>query len=306
MARSPVVTKFEAPDPNAINLTRLLSRLEAVILAPEFGTDSRRLRKSSYERAKVGAVGRARNLEYARTLLLRLEHESSGIKIQSRKQASQTDLRAKRETIKRLNERLYELGQLGAEAVSSDDEDGEDILGEIDGIDDAGETKTTSTPPDLNRSSPLLAQPAAEPSQSPPADTSNVRSRRTPKSPASEDTATTTSTSTSLPQSESLLSHNRSEQEDLTSSLLTMAQSLKTSSKAFASSLESEKETLDRAGEGLEKNATGMAAAEKRMGTLRRMTEGRGWWGRMIMYAWIAGLMFVALFIVAFLPKLRF
>lgn len=108
-----------------------------------------------------------------------------------------------------------------------------------------------------------------------------------------------------LPQTEKLLSHNRMEQEDLTASLLSMAQALKASSQAFASSLESEKEILDRASEGLEKNTAGMQVAEKRTGALRRMTEGKGWLGRMLMYAWIMGLMMIALIIVGFLPKLR-
>ncbi len=85
-----------------------------------------------------------------------------------------------------------------------------------------------------------------------------------------------------------------------------MAQALKASSQSFASSLESEKEVLNRASEGLDKNTSGMEAAEKRMGTLRRMSEGRGWLGRLLMYAWIAGLWVVALIIVVILPKLRF
>ena len=107
-------------------------------------------------------------------------------------------------------------------------------------------------------------------------------------------------------QTEKMLSFNRSEQEDLTASLLTMAQALKVSSEQFATSLDSEKDVLGRASEGLEKNSSGMQAAEKRMTTLRRMTEGRGWIGRMLMYACIAGLWMMALIIVGFLPKLRF
>ncbi len=118
--------------------------------------------------------------------------------------------------------------------------------------------------------------------------------------------STSTERDPTLEQTEKLLSFNRSEQEDLTSSLLTMAQALKASSQAFATSLESEKEVLDRASEGLEKNAAGMGVAEKRMGTLRHMTEGRGWIGRLLMYAWIAGLWLVALIIVVILPKFRF
>ena len=49
-----------------------------------------------------------------------------------------------------------------------------------------------------------------------------------------------------------------------------------------------------------------MEAAQKRVGALRRLTEGRGWWGRMLMYAYIAGLMVLAILIVFVLPKLRF
>lgn len=125
---------------------------------------------------------------------------------------------------------------------------------------------------------------------------------------AGKDVGITTSSDhdPSLADTEKLLSFNRYEQEDLTASLLTMAQALKASSQAFSSSLESEKEIVDRATEGLDKNTTGMGQAEKRMGTLRRMTEGRGWFGRLLIYAWIAGLWLVALVIVLVLPKLRF
>ena len=85
-----------------------------------------------------------------------------------------------------------------------------------------------------------------------------------------------------------------------------MAQKLKESSHAFSESLETEKDILGRAVEGLDKNQIGMEAAQKRMGYLRRMTEGKGWWGRMMMYAWIAALMIIAILIVGVMPKLRF
>lgn len=39
---------------------------------------------------------------------------------------------------------------------------------------------------------------------------------------------------------------------------------------------------------------------------LRRMSEGKGWWGRMMIYLWIFGLWVVALGIVFLGPKLRF
>jgi hypothetical protein len=105
---------------------------------------------------------------------------------------------------------------------------------------------------------------------------------------------------------ETALATHRTEQESLTTSLLTLASQLKSSSEAFQTSLENEKGILNRAVEGLDRNMSGMEAAGKRMGVLRRMTEGRGWWGRMMMYAWIFGLWIVALAIVYLGPKLRF
>jgi hypothetical protein len=85
-----------------------------------------------------------------------------------------------------------------------------------------------------------------------------------------------------------------------------MASALKASSQAFSSSLESEKTVLDSATSGLDKNELGLEAAQRRMGLLRRMSEGKGWWGRMVMYAWIALLMVIAVIIVFVLPKFRF
>lgn len=85
-----------------------------------------------------------------------------------------------------------------------------------------------------------------------------------------------------------------------------MASALKESSRAFATSLEEEKTVLDSATKGLDKNELGLEAASRRMGYLRTMTEGRGWWGRMLMYAWIFGLMVIAILVVFVMPKLRF
>lgn len=105
---------------------------------------------------------------------------------------------------------------------------------------------------------------------------------------------------------EALLSHHSNEQEELTASMLAMAKALKKSSQNFQLSLEEEKELVERAGEGLDRNALGLEAASRRIGYLRQMSEGKGWWGRMMLYAWIFGLMMLAFFIVAFMPKLRF
>ncbi|EFE41229.1 conserved hypothetical protein [Trichophyton verrucosum HKI 0517] len=105
---------------------------------------------------------------------------------------------------------------------------------------------------------------------------------------------------------EASLAQDRQEQESLTDSLLMLAQQLKTSTQTFNTTLESEKSIIDRAVEGLDRNTTGLESAGQKMSMLRRMSEGRGWWGRMLMYLWIFGLWIVAIMIVYVGPKLRF
>jgi len=103
-----------------------------------------------------------------------------------------------------------------------------------------------------------------------------------------------------------LLEANDTESADLTSSLFTLARALKASSTQFSESLTTDTETLNRATEGLDKNTSGMEAAGRRISLLRRMSEGKGWWGRMMLYAWIAGLWVLAILLVFVGPKLRF
>lgn len=99
---------------------------------------------------------------------------------------------------------------------------------------------------------------------------------------------------------------NRTEQEDMTQSLLKMARDLKASSIHFSSSLDSEKDVLDRANAGLDSNVSGVEVANRRLSGLRRLSEGRGWWGRMQLYAIIAGLWLAVLVVFLWVPKLRF
>lgn len=109
-----------------------------------------------------------------------------------------------------------------------------------------------------------------------------------------------------LETTEELMSHNRSEQDALTKGLLGLARSLKESTVNFGASLEAEKDVMKRAEGSLEKSSLGMEAAGRKMGTLRRMSEGQGWWGRVKLYGCIFAL-WVFLFLVVFLgPKLRF
>ncbi len=105
---------------------------------------------------------------------------------------------------------------------------------------------------------------------------------------------------------EAILDLQREQQDALSGSILKLASDLKASSQAFSASLDEDKATLSRAGEGINKTGSSMDAVTRRMGTLQRMTEGEGWWGRMRLYAMIYGLMVVLVLVVFVFPKLRF
>lgn len=296
--RSPAPSGF--PDPTSVNLNRLLSRLEQTVLLEP----SPLLRKSSYERTRVGA-----NIEHARTLLLNLEHTSATISSKSKKTALQNDLQHKRDLIKQLNQRLSELAQLDDSSsegsVDSDEEDQDRFPSYAPRVQADAGIEVTGTGGEGNEAFQDAARNL----------TSQLRRRGGAQD--KEDTATatgnalfpskpTTTVDPSLAQSEAVLSHNRSEQENLTSSLLDMAKQLKQQSLQFGSTLEADKGIVDRTVESLDNNMLGMEAAGQRMGTLRRMTEGRGWWARMKLYALIFGLWVVAFLIVFVGPKIRF
>ncbi|KAF2143430.1 uncharacterized protein K452DRAFT_247990 [Aplosporella prunicola CBS 121167] len=323
MARTSTAPAPAAPaptDPTLTSLTRLLARLSQTLLSSSAPPT---LRSSSDTRTRVGA-----NLEHARNLLLRLEHDAAAIKIQSRKQALQADLAAKRDTIKLLNQRLYELNQVGdTETDTDEDEEDERSAGRdaSDSSDDDDDENAPSYAPALRDTSDTLDREHREPSNNTAlhAAAENVasalRARRpqqgtssSSSSPSSNNDKNTTQAKATgahnphLRAHETHMTHQRSEQETLTTSLLDMAQALKQSSMRFSASLDAEKDVLNRAGKGLDRSAEGMDSAGKRMGTLRRMTEGKGWWGRVIMYAWIGGLWILVLVIMFVLPKLRF
>lgn len=112
-------------------------------------------------------------------------------------------------------------------------------------------------------------------------------------------------TASAIPTEASLVTE-RSEQEDMTASLVQLAGQLKSSTTAFHQLLEADKSVLERAVEGLDRNVAGLDATGRRMGRLTQMAEGRGMWGRAIMYIWIFALWVVVLLVVFVMPKLRF
>ncbi|KAL5119887.1 hypothetical protein ACEQ8H_002249 [Pleosporales sp. CAS-2024a] len=300
MASAQMRSPQSSSDTTSINLNRLLSRLERVVLQEP----TPQLRKSSYERARVSA-----NIEHARTLLLNLEHSASTIPSKTKKTALQADLQNKRDVIKQLHQRIHELGQLddtdSRGSIDSDEEDLDEIPSYAPRVEaDAGRELTTSS-----QGNEALRSAAENL-------TSSIRRRGKPEDKEGVQTASgnslfqakgsSTTGNASHAKTEALLSHNRNEQENLTTSLLDMARQLKQQSMHFGQTLEGDKGILDRAVSGLDKNQLGMEAASQRMGTLRRMTEGKGMLARIKLYAMIAGL-WIAAFLVVFVgPKIRF
>ena len=115
-----------------------------------------------------------------------------------------------------------------------------------------------------------------------------------------------TSTTTATTKNTSLLESADTLHADLTSSLVGLATQLKLSAQAFSDDLADDAQQVSNTEEALSKNKSGLDAATQRMGLLRRMSEGRWWWGRMVLYAGI-GVLWVVLVLVVFVgPKLRF
>ncbi|CAN8096698.1 unnamed protein product [Discula destructiva] len=332
-------------DPLA-DLGRLLSRLQQTLLRADAERE-RRLRNSEYERQKL-----AFNIDYARTLLTRMEQDAFGIKVLTRKQQTQTDLNRKRELLDNLTYRLKELEEIGACAPDdgNSSSEGEDILNEIimtpsDSVDsrstdlptqgseeeeneaeDAyGRREYEAQSTDHARHGQAVESLADFLSEEHDVVTSQDLRPRGKQAAASEvekhhdiDTAQSTGATRSLlfgdrskeisevATSEAILDHQRKEQEIVTEDLLRMANQLKLSSQKFGEALQEDTEVLSRAGEGLSKNELSLEAAARRMGAITKMTEGKGMFGRLMLYAWIFGLMVVMILVVFVLPKLRF
>ncbi|KAK7935308.1 synaptobrevin [Apiospora marii] len=356
LTQEPMTPRRSVSNPDSLtDLNRLLARLQQNVLQAN-AEQERRLRTSEYERNKVGI-----NLEYARTLLTKVEQDASSVKVHARRQDLQADLNRKREVFEQLAERLRELEDLSIDSDEEDesDEDSEDLLAGIihtpsespnprrpdddentgrdasfeQGEDDEAEITVLHVPQSAtsSQSKPTATvqptAPASRTSEQPGTATSQtVRTRGKGGAETSQagayggDTADTTarnqlfgskpsSATTALSTTattEALLDHQRDEQDKLTESLLGMASALKSSSRAFATSLEEEKDVLASATTGLDKNERGLEAAARRMGTLRKMSEGRGMIGRYILMATIAGMWVLALLLVFAMPKLRF
>ncbi|KAL4977381.1 hypothetical protein BDW66DRAFT_158988 [Aspergillus desertorum] len=313
----------------ALNLSRLVDRLEHNLLSPN--ADLKSLRRSEYQQIRVSV-----NIEYARATLQALERSLPQIKPVDRRHKLQSSLSRNRQTLKQVQNVLDEIRaeekiRLPARGHGWDlvegrddedaDSDGEDMLGtpedtadEATSEDDprfqgAARKNSDTAAPDtaiVDAGSPLSPTPTA------PVLRNRHHNTATASSTTPKLNPTVTATGSSLhdaakslgsqtgAKTEDALATDRLEQENLTASLLDLATQLKTSSQQFQASLEAEKSVLARTAEGLDRTTGNLAAAEQRMGMLRRMTEGKGWWGRMMLYAWIFALWVVAILLVFF------
>lgn len=277
-------------------------------------------------RALPQAANIHENIEHARGLLLKLEHNGRRIST-TENTSSDPDILQKRASLRRMQDRLFELNQHNDPNGGNDDTDDEDDSDDTQDFlsryapaiktqDSLDVYSNDGQPPDPSQHAVTSAAGALE---------STLRSRKAREQTQAADSATTSGragTGGQVPSSttpfapkrtenkrsdnETLLSHHTSEQENLTDSLLALATALKNSTMSFSETLGASNPLVDGAVSALDKNVGGMAAAEKRMGMLRRMTEGRGWWSRLGLYGWIA-VLWVALILIMFvMPKIRF
>ncbi|KAJ5901952.1 hypothetical protein N7495_002480 [Penicillium taxi] len=322
MAVTAFTSPGNSPEITLLNVSRLFTRLEHNLLSP--ASELHNLRRSELQRMRVAKLS-LQNVEYARTLLSELERSLPQMKVLDRRHEAQSEIARDRQLLKRMQAVLDE--ETHADEHETDDVDVDAEWNDLLAKPVTGKTITSSEPQsEVNHainndgaiSSPLATLPSVTSTPTPtatslPIPSSTLRSRtRDPSTTPALDTAMSTARTTGgkpnekFVSAEQAISAQRLEQEDLTSSLLSLAGQLKASSHAFHSTLENEKSVLDRAVTGIDKTSSTMEAAGQRMGMLRKMTEGKGWWGRMMLYAWIFGLWVVALLIVFIGPKLRF
>ncbi|KAJ6013529.1 hypothetical protein N7540_008120 [Penicillium herquei] len=323
MAVSAFPSTGDSPDLTLLNTARLFTRLEHNLLSP--GSELHTLRGSEFQRMRI-----TKNVDYARTLLSQLERSLSQLKSPEHRHEAQAEIARDRNLLKRMQIVLDE------ESSRTEENDIDTESGEWDDLFSKPVTMEKVTPSTggsktepleekrdiaTTKSATATPVPASVPASAPTTTvsptstlppTSTLRNRSTAnQSPESNTSTAQASGSKANPDSkldttEQALSSHRLEQEDLTSSLLSLAGQLKASSQSFQATLENEQSVLDRAVTGMDKTTATMEAAGKRMGMLRKMSEGKGWWGRMMLYAWIFGLWIVAILIVYVGPKLRF
>lgn len=262
------------------------------------------------------------NVDGARTLLLQLERKAQGIRVQRARLGAIKLLAEERASIKKLKNRIEEIGReveiMGSEDGQSPVDDGEgETLFDILQQQSRDRNMTLAKPAQddtWQQGRPLTqveqqsgAEDAAETEKNEKlfASSSTVRRRGKNQLDVSKSGGQTTGFS-NMPSPERALLDSSRVQEDITTSLVSMAVQLKQQGKAMQFSMEQDKGILGRAIQGLDINLSGMEAASKNMAFLRRMSEEEGLFGRLKLYAMIFGMWIVAFLLVFVCPKLRF
>lgn len=229
------------------------------------------------------------------------------MKTQSKKHAAQEQLLQRRNLIKELNDRLFELSQHDDWTHSEDSSDDEDLIAEYTSMTPNSSTPTISEPVEDQTPLSLLDRRKEHDSTT----NSTLRTRRNlHHSPASTTTAHTLnpqspSPNPAPPSTAAVLEAQNTTQADLTASLVSLAAMLKSSAQSFSDDLALDTAAVSATETALGKNTDGMDAATKRMTVLRKMSEGRWWLGRMMLFGIIFALWVALLFLVFVAPKLR-
>lgn len=257
------------------------------------------------------------NIDGARSLLLQLERTAQNIRVQRAKQNALKDLAEKRIIIKRLKNKVEEIGReveaMGDEAfnlpqANEGRESAMDIIRQRRKDDAAHEREEKLL--EEGKLVHRVEEEAGDDSEATPRDqlfnTSSSIRRRGQQQPSERTDAGQSPGYSGLDAGERAMLDSSRTQEEITSSLVDMAAQLKQQARKFQFSLDQDKSLLDRALEGLDRNVSGLEAASKNMAFLKRMSEGEGLWGRLKLYAIIAGMWVTAILLVFVGPKLRF
>lgn len=332
--RDAVNTTSLRHDPNYLTLSRMLARYQnLILLTPTLDEtlDARlapwqkRVQDELWSPLPFHRMKWLHSIEGARTLLLKLEQAAQDIKVQRTKKDAVKDLAEKRVVIKRLRNRVEEIGREvesptlnGRQSQANQDDDSEtmyDVLQEIRRAKHQQEStkegiEVSSQNPDQTNVS-LAGSKVSDPNDQTSRDAlfeSSASLRRRQGKSVDEDSVPTGKSSgfSNLPETEKSLLAASKEHEDITTSLLSMAAQLKQQARQFQFTLEQDKGILDRALEGLDQNVSAMGLASKGMKTLQRMSEEQGFFGRLKLQLFIAGMWAAAILLVFAGPKLRF
>ncbi|KIX05504.1 uncharacterized protein Z518_06376 [Rhinocladiella mackenziei CBS 650.93] len=316
-----------------LNLHRTLIRFQHLILLTSSSSSGQKTELSSLQRQIQGELWSPlpyhrnkwlHNIEGARTLLLQLERKAQGIRVQRTKYEVIKDLAEKRATIKRLRNRIEEIGRevemMGTEDWEPPfDDEGDSVFGVLPQQSTSQEVGERPIEAGYDDDTLKEGRPVTHSEEEAEAkagkgnndareelfSSSGARRRRGQGENPNGPDAQTTGFSNRQSTERSLLDSSRV-QEDITSSLVSMAAQLKQQGRSIQFALEQDKGILGRAIRGLDLNLSGMEAASKNVAFLRRMSEEEGWFGRAKLYAMIFAMWIVAFLLVFVCPKLRF